>query len=280
MGKGVIVCKDVATATRAIQEILVDRVHGHAGARLVIQELLEGTEISLHAICDGESASLFPTSQDHKAIFDGDQGPNTGGMGAYSPAPFVDPAGLAELEAAIVAPFLEGCKAEHLQFRGVLYPGVMLTTGGPRVFELNVRFGDPETQAYMPRLETDLFELIEASVSGTLSNLELRWNRLHTVCVVLASEGYPGDHETGHRISGLEEVASLQHVKAFHAGTTERDGKVLTAGGRVLGITAWAPDLNTARQSAYQAAHLIEFQGIYHRSDIGAKGLKTLSAGD
>lgn len=278
LGKGVVVCRDVDGADRAIQEILVDRVHGRAGARLVIQELLEGTEISLHAICDGESASLFPASQDHKAIFDGGQGPNTGGMGAYSPAPFVDAAGLAELDAAIVQPFLEGCKAERLRFRGVLYPGVMLTGTGPRVFELNARFGDPEAQAYMPRLDTDLFELVDASASGTLSEVEVRWNGLHAVCVVLASAGYPGNHETGHRISGLEEVAALRDVKAFHAGTAMRDGHVVTNGGRVLGITAWARDLETARQSAYQAAQLVEFQGKYCRSDIGAQGLETPSA--
>jgi phosphoribosylamine---glycine ligase len=273
MGKGVVVCRDVEEAIRAIDQILVHRAHGDAGARLVIQELLEGTEISLHALCDAETALLFPTSQDHKPIFYGDQGPNTGGMGAYSPSPFVDAAGLQELNRVIVQPFLEGCRAEQLRFRGVLYPGVMLTDRGPRVFELNARFGDPETQVYMPRLQTDVLELIDASVSGTLSRLDVRWNALYAVCVVLASAGYPGEYQTGHRIAGLDEVASLPHVKAFHAGTTLRDGHTVTDGGRIVGITAWAPDLATARRSAYRAAELVEFEGRYYRSDIGAKGL-------
>jgi len=232
-----------------------------------------GMEISLHALCDGRTARLFPTAQDHKRIFDGDRGPNTGGMGAYSPAPFLTPAELESVGRAILDPWLAGCAAEGIDFRGLLYPGVMLTADGPRVLEFNARFGDPETQAYLPRLENDLVEVLGACVDGTLDQIELRWIPQTSVCVVLASEGYPGTVVKGREIEGLDAAASLPSVKVFHAGTSQVDGRIVASGGRVLGVTAWGDDLRTARERAYAACGQIRFQGMQMRSDIGAKGL-------
>src|SRR5437870_746236 len=197
LGKGVLVCRGVAEANAGIDEILVRKAFGAAGGRVVIQELLEGTEISLHALCDGKTAKLFPTSQDHKRAFDGDEGPNTGGMGTYSPTPFLSEAECAEVGKKILEPWLAGCAAEGLEFHGILYPGVMLTKTGPKVLEFNARFGDPETQVYLTRLENDLVELLDASVNGTLDKFELRWSPLASVCVVMASGGYPRSYAKG-----------------------------------------------------------------------------------
>ncbi len=240
---------------------------------MVIQELLEGMEISLHALCDGHVARLFPTAQDHKRAFDGDQGPNTGGMGTYSPVPFLDDAELLEAARSILEPWQRGCVAEGIDFRGILYPGVMLTADGPRVLEFNARFGDPETQVYLTRLENDLVDLLEASVAGNLRDVTLRWSSYASVCVVMASRGYPGPYTKGFPISGLENVATLENVKVFHAGTAIRDGQVVTHGGRVLGVTAWAPTLAEAQAAAYAAVDLIQFEGAHYRRDIGAKAL-------
>jgi phosphoribosylamine--glycine ligase len=273
LGKGVLLASSPAEAEAAIEEILVRNAFGQAGATVVIQELLVGMEISLHALCDGRTARLFPTAQDHKRIFDGDRGPNTGGMGAYSPAPFLTAAELESVGRAILDPWLAGCAAEGIDFRGLLYPGVMLTSEGPRVLEFNARFGDPETQAYLPRLENDLVEVLGACVDGTLDQIELRWIPQTSVCVVLASEGYPGTGVKGRVIEGLDAAASLPSVKVFHAGTSQVDGKIVASGGRVLGVTAWGDDLRTARERAYAACERIRFQGMQMRSDIGAKGL-------
>ena len=273
LGKGVLLAQSVEESDAAIDEILVRNAFGRAGAKVVIQEMLEGMEISLHALCDGRTARLFPTAQDHKRIFDGDQGPNTGGMGAYSPAPFLTPSELDAVGRAVLEPWLRGCAAEGIDFRGLLYPGVMLTKSGPKVLEFNARFGDPETQAYLPRIENDLLEVFEACVDGTLDRIDLRWSDQVTVCVVLASEGYPGTVVKGRVIEGLEAAAALPSVKVFHAGTSSVDGKVVATGGRVLGVTAWGPDLATARNRAYEACGKIRFQGMQMRTDIGAKGL-------
>src|SRR6185436_10446206 len=194
LGKGVLLTGSITEANQAITDIMVNKAFGTAGARVVIQELLEGIEISLHAICDGSSAKLFPASQDHKRALEGDQGLNTGGMGAYSPAPFLTAAELAATGRAILDPWLAGCAKESIDFRGILYPGVMLTKTGPKVLEFNARFGDPETQVYLTRLENDLVEVLDASVSGTLSKLELKWTSKASVCVVMASAGYPGNY--------------------------------------------------------------------------------------
>jgi phosphoribosylamine--glycine ligase len=273
LGKGVLICANPGEAERAIEEILVRKSFGEAGAQIVIQELLEGTEISLHALCDGKTAKLFPTSQDHKRALDGDQGPNTGGMGTYSPTPFLSEAELAEVGKRILDPWLRGCAAEGIDFRGILYPGVMLTQSGPKVLEFNARFGDPETQVYMARLENDLLELLDGSVAGTLEKAELKWNPMASVCLVMASAGYPGTYAKGKVISGLEKAASRSDVKVFHAGTARAGGQIVTSGGRVLGITALGKDLRTARDLAYAAAEEIHFEGAQFRRDIAAKAL-------
>jgi phosphoribosylamine---glycine ligase len=274
LGKGVLICSSVRETEEAIDEILVRKSFGAAGARIVIQEFLEGTEISLHALCDGKTAKLFPTSQDHKRALDGDQGLNTGGMGAYSPTPFLSEAQLAEVRKKILEPWVRGCSAEGIVFKGILYPGIMLTKDGPKVLEFNARFGDPETQVYLTRLENDLVEVLEASVAGTLDKVELKWNAMASVCVVMASAGYPGNVVKGKVIHGLDEVAKLPNVKVFHAGTAMVNGQVVTNGGRVLGITALGSDIQLAREVAYSALERSGFDGAHYRRDIGEKALQ------
>jgi phosphoribosylamine---glycine ligase len=273
LGKGVLICRDMAQADAAIEEVLVRKTFGPAGASVVIQELLEGMEISLHALCDGRTAKLFPTAQDHKRALDGDAGLNTGGMGAYSPTPFLSEAQLADAGRQIVDRWLQGCTAEGIDYRGILYPGVMLTPTGPKVLEFNARFGDPETQVYLTRLENDLVELLIASMEGTLGQTELRWSPMASVCVVMASAGYPGNYVKGKAIDGLAEVARLPNTKVFHAGTAGTGDQPVTAGGRVLGVTAWGRDLARARDTAYAAVERIRFEGAQFRRDIGSKAL-------
>ncbi len=279
LGKGVLLCGSPSEAAQAIDEILVRRTFGNAGARIVIQEFLEGTEVSLHALCDGRTAKLFPPSQDHKRALDGDEGLNTGGMGAYCPAPFLSEADLLEVEQKILAPWLRGCAAEGIDFHGILYPGLMLTRSGPKVLEFNARFGDPETQVYLTRLENDLLELLVASMAGTLNQLELKWNPMPSVCVVMASGGYPGSYAKGKEIRGLDAAASLPNVNVFHAGTARVGGQVMTSGGRVLGVTALGKDLAAARDLAYSAVENIQFEGAHFRRDIGAKALSLPQSG-
>ena len=273
LGKGVVLCGSVADANRAIEDILVRRRFGAAGGKIVIQELLEGTEISLHALCDGKTAELFPASQDHKRALDGDRGLNTGGMGAYSPVSFLREPQADEIGKKILGPWLRGCASEGVDFCGILYPGVMLTKDGPKVLELNARFGDPETQVYLTRLESDLVEVLEASLDGTLRKETLKWSAMVSICVVMASGGYPGLYVKGKAITGLEEAARMPNTKVFHAGTVKLGERVLTDGGRVLGITAWGEDLKKARDAAYRAVHKIHFVGAEFRHDIAAKGL-------
>lgn len=274
LGKGVLICANVSEADRAIDEVLVSKAFGAAGSTIVIQEFLEGMEISLHALCDGRTAKLFPTSQDHKRALDGDAGLNTGGMGTYSPAPFLSDAELAEVGRQILDPWLRGCAAEGIDFRGILYPGVMLTKEGPRVLEFNARFGDPETQVYLTRLESDLVELCEATLDGTLDRTELKWRPGAAVCVVMASGGYPGSYPKGKVITGLGAADSMPGTKVFHAGTTLKGSDIVTNGGRVLGVTAWAAELRTARDAAYTAVRQIDFEGAHFRTDIAAKALR------
>jgi phosphoribosylamine--glycine ligase len=273
LGKGVLICNSLSEANEAVEEILVKKTFGAAGQQIVIQEFLEGTEVSLHALCDGQTAKLFPTSQDHKRALDGDQGLNTGGMGTYSPTLLLNDAELASVGRAILDPWLAGCRAEKIDYRGILYPGVMLTRNGPRVLEFNARFGDPETQVYLTRLENDLIELLEASVNGTLSSHTLRWRKETAVCVIMASGGYPGSYKKGCSIRGLEQAAALPDVKIFHAGTAVQNGEIVTSGGRVLGVTALGAHLATARERAYEAVERIKFDGAQFRWDIAAKAL-------
>jgi phosphoribosylamine--glycine ligase len=273
LGKGVLMCGNLAEADAAIDEILVRRAFGQAGNHIVIQEFLEGTEISIHALCDGKTAKFFPTSQDHKRACDGDQGLNTGGMGAYSPTPFLTDSQYEEVREKIVKRWLEGCGAEGIDFRGILYPGLMITKEGPKVLEFNARFGDPETQVYLSRLADDLVDLLEASTDGTLGPAEINWHPSAAVCVVMASGGYPGHYEKGKVIYGLQQAQSIPNLKVFHAGTACRENQIVTNGGRVLGVTAWAPDLGAAREAAYAGVKSIGFEGAYSRSDIGAQAI-------
>jgi phosphoribosylamine--glycine ligase len=272
LGKGVLLCHSLEEAELAIDEMLVQQKFGAAGSRIVIQELLEGMEISLHALCDGQATCLFPTAQDHKRIGDGDTGPNTGGMGAYSPTPFLNRRELDLLSSAILDPWCKGCHKDGIDFRGVLYPGVMLTKNGPKVLEFNARFGDPEAQVYLMRLETDLLDLLEACLDGTLRKCEPRFRGV-AICVVMASAGYPGAARKGQIIHGLEEAARLPGTKIFHAGTAQDGDKIVTAGGRVLGVTALGDTLAEARERAYLAVSKIQFDGAQFRRDIGHKAL-------
>jgi phosphoribosylamine--glycine ligase len=271
LGKGVLICASQAEAEKAVDEIMVGKAFGAAGANVVIQEFLEGIEVSMHALCDGTTAKIFPTSQDHKRALDGDLGLNTGGMGTYSPTPFLNDAQLADVAAKVLDPFMRGCVAEGIDYRGLLYPGVMLTKNGPKILEFNARFGDPETQVYLTRLENDLVELLDASASGTLAKHELKWKSEASVCVVMASGGYPGNYAKGKPILGLAEAAKLPHTKVFHAGTALKDGQIVTNGGRVLGVTALGKDLRAAQAAAYAAVEKIHFEGAHIRRDIAAK---------
>jgi phosphoribosylamine---glycine ligase len=273
LGKGVLMCANQAEAEKAVDEIMISKAFGAAGASVVIQEFLEGMEVSLHALCDGKTAKLFPTSQDHKRALDGDHGLNTGGMGTYSPTPFLTDAQLAGVAKSILEPFMRGCAAESIDYRGILYPGVMLTKAGPKILEFNARFGDPETQVYLTRLENDLVELLDASVNGTLDHIELTWEAAASVCVVMASGGYPGNYAKGKPIHGLDEAAKMPDMKVFHAGTSKVGSEIVTNGGRVLGVTALGKDLKTAQSAAYAAVEKIHFDGAHFRRDIAAKAL-------
>jgi phosphoribosylamine---glycine ligase len=273
LGKGVLICANLSESKKAVDEIMVGKAFGAAGARVVIQEFLEGIEVSLHALCDGKTAKIFPTSQDHKRALDGDLGLNTGGMGTYSPTPFLNDTQLAEVAAKVLEPFMRGCVAEGIDYRGLLYPGVMLTKSGPKILEFNARFGDPETQVYLTRLENDLVELLDASVSGTLANHELKWKPEASVCVIMASGGYPGNYPKGKVITGLDAANALPNTKVFHAGTALKDGQIVTNGGRVLGVTALGQNLKAAQAAAYAAVEAIQLEGAQFRRDIAAKAL-------
>lgn len=272
-GKGVAVCEGVEQALRAVDDAMARGVFGAAGRRVVIEERLAGQEVSFFALCDGTGAMALGMAQDHKPVFDGDRGPNTGGMGAYSPTPFVSDAELKKIGEQILTPWRQGCAAEGIDFRGILYPGIMLTRDGPRVLEFNARFGDPETQVYLTRLENDLVELLHASADGALDKIELTWKPQASLCVVMASAGYPGNYEKGKPISGLDDAAQLPGVKIFHAGTAWKNGQIVTHGGRVLGVTALGRDLKAAQTAAYAAVEKIHFDGAHFRRDIASRGL-------
>ncbi len=273
LGKGVILSQNLDEAEAAIQQLLVQRAFGEASRQIVVQEFLEGIEISLHALCDGSHVQILPSSQDHKRIGDGDQGPNTGGMGTYSPTPFLSDVAWEQVGHTVLDPWIRGCASEGIDFRGLIYPGVMLTSSGPRVLEFNARWGDPETQVYVTRLENDMVDLLEACLDGSLDRHPLRWSRQASVCVVIAGAGYPGSAERGKVIHGLDEIERLPKVKVFHAGTVLKEGQVITNGGRVLGVTAWDETLTAARDRAYAAVSRICFDGMQFRHDIAVKGI-------
>jgi len=273
-GKGVVIAKSKEEAASVAAEMLSGKMLGDAGARVVLEECLKGEELSFLVFSDGERVAPLVAAQDHKRVGDGDTGPNTGGMGAYSTADLVDDRMRDWLVNHIARPVVAGMKAEGTEFKGVLYCGLMMTARGPMVLEFNCRFGDPETQPILMRLESDLLEAIEASIEGRVSEGDFRWSRDPSVCVVMASGGYPGTFEQGKRIDGIEEAGALEGVKVFHAGTSKRDGAYYTAGGRVLGVTARARDLDAAVERAYEACAKISFAGAHYRKDIAARALK------
>jgi phosphoribosylamine--glycine ligase len=270
LGKGVVIAANAEEAAKTIYRMMEQRQFGEAGRRVVIEEFLTGEECSIHALVDGRGFAMFPGAQDHKRALDGDQGPNTGGMGAYSPAPVLTPEREREAREHVLDPFVRGLEAEGLAFKGLLYPGLMVTVDGLKVLEFNCRFGDPEAQVFLPRLKTDLVEAIEAVIDGRLADCRLEWSDEAAVCVVMASGGYPGAYATGKEITGLDEADAL----IFHAGTKRIDGRLVTSGGRVLGVTALGPDIRAAREKAYAAVEKIAFEGAHYRRDIAARALK------
>ena len=273
-GKGVVIAKSKEEAASVAAEMLSGKMLGEAGARVVLEECLKGDELSFLVFSDGERVAPLVAAQDHKRVGDGDTGPNTGGMGAYSISDLVDDRMRDWLVNHIARPVVAGMKAEGAEFKGVLYCGLMMTARGPMVLEFNCRFGDPETQPILMRLESDLVEAFEASIEGRISDGDFKWSKDASVCVVMASGGYPGTFEHGKRIDGLEEADAVEGVKVFHAGTSKRDGVYYTAGGRVLGVTARAKDLDTAVERAYEACAKISFAGAHYRKDIAARALK------
>ena len=272
-GKGAIVCASLDEADRAVALCLEDGAFGDAGRAVVIEEFMTGEEASFFALSDGVSALPFGAAQDHKTVWDGDRGPNTGGMGAYSPAPVFDAAVQARAMAEIVRPTIAALAKEGCPYQGVLYVGLMITSAGPRVVEFNCRFGDPECQAILPRLDQDLLPVLEAVAAGRGLPASLAWRREASVCVVAASGGYPGPYDTGVAITGVEEAGRLAGVTVFHAGTARRDGVLVTAGGRVLGVQALGGDIAGAIARAYAAIDRIAFSGMHARRDIGRRAI-------
>ncbi len=269
-GKGVIVPANADEAQRALERIMVKKEFGDAGKMVVIEERLEGTEVSVLAIVDGQNILILPPAQDHKRLQDGDKGPNTGGMGVFCPARNIDGKLLAKVEREVLVPAIDALRRDDIAFRGVLYAGIMLTPAGPKVLEFNCRFGDPECQAILPRLESDALELLYAAAAGKLDKIDIRWNNDATCCVVLASEGYPEKPVNGQTITGLADAGKVPGVTIYHAGTMrEPNGIVKTNGGRVLNIVARGPIAEVARERAYEAVSRIKFAGMQYRTDIG-----------
>jgi phosphoribosylamine--glycine ligase len=272
-GKGVFIVYGLEDAEDVITSIMTDRRFGDAGRTVVIEEYLNGEEASILAFTDGETIAVLEASQDHKAARDGDRGPNTGGMGAYCPAPIVTPRVMDQVARDILVPLVHAMRKEERPYRGILYAGLMIGKGGPKVLEFNVRFGDPETQAVLPRLKTDVVELMEATIDGTLDQVELEWDPRAAMCVVMASAGYPGSCAKGRIIHGIGDANAVPGVTVYHAGTAIEGGNLVTAGGRVLGVTALGDDLAAARDRAYEAVGKISWEGILYRKDIGHRAL-------
>jgi phosphoribosylamine--glycine ligase len=275
-GKGVIIASDRQTAIVTAAGMLSGESFGDAGRRIIVEELLVGREASFFVLTDGERFVELATCQDYKRAHDGDRGPNTGGMGTYSPSVYLDDDTRRQLVERIVRPTIAGLRDEGRPYRGVIYVGVMLTDDGPKVLEYNARFGDPETQVLLPRLDGDWFPLLHACAAGSLEGVTPRWREDAAVCVVMASDGYPGSYPKGVPIEGVEEAKAQDQITVFHAGTASRDGALVTAGGRVLGITALGADLAQARTRAYDAVSRIRFKGAHHRTDIGMDAVQTL----
>jgi phosphoribosylamine--glycine ligase len=271
-GKGVLMCDDEAAAQAALRQVMLAREFGAAGDTVVVEDRLSGPEVSVLAFSDGRTVAPMPPARDHKRVFDGDRGPNTGGMGAFAPPPDVGAALADEIRRTVLQPAVDGMAVRGTPYVGVLYAGIMLTAAGPRVLEFNCRFGDPETQAILPLLDGDLAEILLACVDGRLDQVDVRWRSGACATVVLASEGYPGAYPKGRPISGLDEASGREAVAVFHAGTARRDGRVVTAGGRVLAVSATGDDLPSALACAYAGVACIHFEGMHYRRDIGKRG--------
>ncbi|MCK5332567.1 phosphoribosylamine--glycine ligase [Candidatus Parcubacteria bacterium] len=266
-GKGVYICKTIQEAEIALKETMLDRKHGDAGNEVIVEEFLEGQEVSVHAFSDGITTMLFPPVQDHKTIFAGNQGPNTGGMGTVSMS--LSPEMMIEIKKQVIDPIINAFQKNGKPFIGVLYPGLIITAEGIKALEFNARLGDPETQSYMRLLKTDLIDIVEACIEGRLSKIEIEWNTTPCVCVVVSSGGYPGEYKTGFPIYGIDQAEKIPEVVIFHAGTSFENGKLMTSGGRVLGVTAKGETIEIALKRAYKAISLIKFEGMYFREDIG-----------
>jgi len=277
-GKGVTVCASIDEALAAVDEAMVEKSFGAAGDRILIEEMLSGEEASILAISDGKNKIILDSSQDHKRIFDADKGPNTGGMGAYSPAPVITPALLKRIEKEVVNPLIKGMAKEGSPYKGIIYAGIMVTADGPKVLEFNARFGDPETQVILPRMNSDLVRLMLAAIDGNLSAEHIEWDKRPCLSVVLVSGGYPGNYQKGKDISGLEKISAMDGVTVFHAGTTAGGDKILTSGGRVLNVTALGKDIREAAAKAYEACRLINFEGMHYRRDIGYRAMAKTGA--
>ncbi len=271
LGKGVMIADDYSDAKNAIHSIMEDKIFGSSGRRVVIEEFITGPEVSVLSFVDGKHIKPMVSSMDHKRAFDGDLGPNTGGMGTISPNPYYDEAMAKRCMDEIFLPTVDAMIAEGRPFKGCLYFGLMLTKDGPKVIEYNCRFGDPETQVVLPRLKTDLLEIMLATIHGTLDEIEIEWKDEACACVIMASGGYPGKYEKGIEITGLGEDGNISGATVYHAGTTYQDGKFLTAGGRVLGVTCTAAALDEALEKSYRAVDKISFEGAHYRKDIGKK---------
>jgi len=272
-GKGVFICDDPSDGIITAEKIMCDKIFGDAGAKIVVEDKLLGEEASILALVDGRNIYVLETSQDHKAIGEGDTGPNTGGMGAYSPAPIVTESMMDQIVKEILVPTVDGMNRNVAPYKGILYAGIMITKAGPRTLEFNVRFGDPETQPILMRLQSDLLEVMLAVCDGRLNDISLKWDPRPAVCVVMASGGYPDRYEKGKKITGIEKAQELGNVKVFHAGTTQKDGDLVTNGGRVLGVTALGDTIAGAKAKAYSAVDLIDFEGAYCRGDIADKAI-------
>ena len=273
-GKGVFIVRNLVQAGDALDALMNEKKFGEAGRQVVIEEFLEGEEVSILAFCDGKTVVPMVSSQDHKKIFDNDQGPNTGGMGAYSPVPFYRDEFEKRVLEEILKPTVKGLRCEGREYKGVLYAGLILTKEAPKVLEFNARFGDPETQVILPRLKTDLIDILNAVIEETLHEINIEWEDNAAVCVVVASGGYPGKYQKGKVISGLERLEKMKDIIVFHAGTKLQDDKVVTSGGRVLGITAWDKTISKAKERAYKGVKEIYFEDMYYRKDIAAKVIK------
>ena len=276
-GKGAVVCDTVTEAEKAIDKMMVEKEFGDAGKKIILEEKLLGEECSFIVFSDGKNIQPMVSSQDHKPVFDNDKGPNTGGMGAYSPAPVVTKQLEKEILQKIMQPTVDALRKEGRLFKGVLYGGLMITAKGPKVIEFNCRFGDPETQVILPRLESDLVPILQGCIDGKLADKKVKWSKNACCCVAMASGGYPGHYEKGKEIKGLQDASKLPDTVVFHAGTKQENGKILSNGGRVLGVTALGKTIKESIGNAYKAVNLIKFEGAHYRKDIGQKALKRLN---